>query len=133
MHALDKCNTKSHKDIRALDYHGENNRKNWQAYVIGHKKYQDFQTAPVEQEFNDFTDRKKVTLLINGIKWNILDFVISVVSGGAAHADFESAQLMLTEHIYMLTEHTKFSKRNVSTTYAAHGNWPRRGDYIRNA
>ena len=68
VHALDKCNTKSHKDIRALDYHGEKKRKNWQAYVIGQKKYQDFQTAPVEQEFNDFTDRKKVTLLINGIK-----------------------------------------------------------------
>ena len=55
--------------------------------------------------------------------------MISIVSGGAARADFEASQLMLTEHIYMLTERSKFSSRIFLATYAARGNQPGRGDH----
>ena len=58
----------------------------------------------------------------------MLDSVISVVSGGAALADFGSDQLMLAENICMLTERSKFNNLNVSATYAACGKQSRRGD-----
>ena len=103
VYALDKSNNKNHKDICAIAYHGEKKRHNWQAYVLGHKKWNDVQTALVEQEFNDFTDRKKVPFLLNGIKCDTLDSVIFVVSGRAARDDFEAVQLILAEHIRMLT------------------------------
>ena len=45
-----------------------------------------------------------MTFLINRIKCNTLDSVISVVLGGAARADFEAAQLMLAEHVSMLMD-----------------------------
>ena len=75
-----------------------------------------------------FADCEKVTFLLDGIKCDMLGSVISVVSGGAVHADFESARLILAEHIRMLTERSKFSNRNVLAKYVARGNWPRRGD-----
>ena len=81
VHALDKCNTKNHKDIRVIDYHGEKKIHNRQAYVLDHKICHDVQTALVGQELNDFTDCNKVTFLLDGINCDILDFVISVVSG----------------------------------------------------
>ena len=65
VHALDKHNTKNHKDIRALAFCDENKRHNWSSYVLGRKKFHDVQTALVEQDFNDFTDCKKLTLLLN--------------------------------------------------------------------
>ena len=114
VHEFDECNTKNYKEIPALAYHGEKKIHNWQAYILGYEKYHDVQTAIVEQEFNDFTDRKKVTFLLDGIKCNTLDSVISVVSGGAVPADFEAAQLMLAENTCMLTEHSKLSSRNFS-------------------
>ena len=58
----------------------------------------------------------------------MLDSVISVVSGGAARANFGSAKLMLVEHICMLTERSKFINRNVLSTYAAPGKQSGRGD-----
>ena len=88
MHALDEHNTKNNKDILVLAYHGKKKRNNWQTYVLGHKKCHDVQTPLVEQDFNDFTDRENVTFLLNGIKCDFLDSVISIVSGGAARADF---------------------------------------------
>ena len=103
----------------ALDYHVEKKRHNWKSYVLGHKKFHDVQTALVEQEFNDFTDREKVTFLIDGIKCDTFNFVIYVVSGGAARADLEAAQLKISEHIYMLAEHSKFRSHNVLAEYAA--------------
>ena len=93
-----------------------------QAYVLGHKKFHGVQTALVEKKFHDFTDRDKVTFLINRIKCNTLDSMIFIVSGGSARADFEVAQLMLSEHIRMLTERSKFSSRNFLAKYAARGN-----------
>ena len=74
--------------------------------------------------FNDFTDREKVTFLLYVIKCNMLDSVISVVSGRSARVDFEAVQLTLDEHICMLKEQSKFSNRNVLATYAARGNRP---------
>ena len=38
---------------------------------------------------------------------------------------------MLAEHIRILTEHSKFSNRNVLATYAARGNQSGRGDHGR--
>ena len=99
-----------------------------QAYVLGHKKFHGVQTALVEKKFHDFTDRDKVTFLINRIKCNTLDSVISVVLGGAARADFEAAQLMLAEHVSMLMERSKFRSRNFLATYAARGPRSGRGD-----
>ena len=99
-----------------------------QAHVLGHKKCRDVQTTLVEQEFNDFIDLKKVTFLHDGIKCDILDSTISVVSGGSARANFEADQLMLAEHIHMLLEHSKCSSHNVSATYAACGPRSGRGD-----
>ena len=61
----------------------------------------------------------------------MIDFVISVVSGGAAGAHFEAAQLMLAENTHMLTEHSKFSNCNVLAAYAACGNQPGCGDHRR--
>ena len=79
VHALDECNTKKHKDICALNYHGENKRHNWQAYVLGHKKFHHVQTDLVEKEFNDFTDRNKMVFLLNGITYDMIDSVISTL------------------------------------------------------
>ena len=128
MHALDERNTQNHKDIHDIAYHSDKKRHNWKSYVLSHKKCHDVQTALVEQEFISFTDREKVNFLPDGIKCNMIDSVISVVSGGTARADFESAQLMLDEHIGMLTERSKFSNRNILETYVARGNRPGRGD-----
>ena len=58
----------------------------------------------------------------------MLDSVIYVVSGGAALASFEAAQLMLAEQIRMLTEGSKFSNRNVLATYAARSKRSGHGD-----
>ena len=91
MNVIDKHNTKNLKDIRALAYLGDKNMHNWKAYVISHNKYHDVQTALVDQNYNDFTDRKNVTFLLDKIKCDTLDFVISIVSGRAASADFEAA------------------------------------------
>ena len=77
---------------------------------------------------NDFTDRDKVTFLPDRIKCNTLDSRIYIFSGGAARSDFEAAQLILAEHICMLTECSKVINRNVLATYAARGNRPGRGD-----
>ena len=121
LHALDKRNIRNYRDIFVLAYNGKKKRNNWQDYVLGHKKCHDVQTALVEQEFNDFTGRKKVIFLLNDIKCDSLDCVISVVSGVSARACFEAAQLMISEHIRMLTEHSKFSSRNFSATYAVCG------------
>ena len=44
-HALDKPTNKNHKDICALAYHDEKKRKNWKAYVLGHKKCHNVQTV----------------------------------------------------------------------------------------
>ena len=88
VHVLDKRNPKNYKCICALAYHSEKKTHNWKAYVLCHKKCHDVQTDLVEQEFNYFTDRKKLTFLPDGIKCNMLDSVISVVPGGAARADF---------------------------------------------
>ena len=68
LHALDERNTKNHKDICALAYHEEKKMHNWKAYFIGNKKFQNVQTALVGQDFNDFTDREKVTFPIEEIK-----------------------------------------------------------------
>ena len=102
MYALDKRNAKNHKDIHALAYHSEKKSHNWKTCVFGHNKCHDVQTALVEQEFNDFTDREKVTFLLEGIKCDMLDSVISVISSKAVCADFEATQLVLAEHIRML-------------------------------
>ena len=91
MHSLDECNTRNHKEIRALAYHGDKKRHNWQAYVLGHKKCHDVQTAIVEQDFNGFNGCEKVTFLLYIIKCNRIDSAISIVSGGAVSADFEAA------------------------------------------
>ena len=128
MHAIDEHNTNNHKEICELAYHGKKRRYNWQGYVLGHKKCHDVQTDLVEQDLNDFTDRKTVNLLLDGIKCNTLDYMISIVSGGSARVDFEASHLMLDEHIRMLTGRSKFSGHNVSTVYAARGNQPGRGD-----
>ena len=126
--ALYERYTKNHNDIRTLSYNGENKSHNLKAYFLGHKKCHDVHNALVEQEFNDFTDHDKVTFLLDGIKCDMLDSVIYVVSGGTAHADFEAAQLMLDNHIRMLTEHSKFSNRKVLETYTARVNRPGCGD-----
>ena len=128
VHALDKRNTKNYKNTCAFACHGDKKRHNWQAYVLGHKKFHPIQTALADQEFNDFTDCKKLSFLLVGINYYVIDSVISVVSDGAARAYFEAAQLMLSEQIRMLTESIKFSNRNVLETYAAHGNKPGSGD-----
>ena len=47
VHAFDERNTKNHKDICVLAYHRKKKRHNWQAYVLGHKKCHDVQTAIV--------------------------------------------------------------------------------------
>ena len=128
VHALDERNAKNHKDIHVLAYHGKKKRHNWQYYVLGHKKRHGVQTALFDQYFNDFTDQEKVTFLINIIKCDTLDSVISIVSGVAAHADFEAFQLMIAKHIRMVTERSKFSISNDSAIYAACGNQPGCGD-----
>ena len=69
-----------------------------------------------------------MTFLLDGIKCNTIDSVISFVLGGSALADFESTQLMIAEHIPMLTERSKFSNRNVLATYAARDPRSGRGD-----
>ena len=102
VHALDKRNTQNHKAIFSIANQGDDKRHNWQSYVLVHKKFHDVQTALVKQELNDFTDRDKVIFLLDSIKLNVIDSVISVVSGWATHADFEAAQLMLSENIRML-------------------------------
>ena len=104
MHALGERNTKNHKDIRVLSYHGDKKRHNLKAFVLGHKKCHDVQNALVEQEFNDFTYRKKVTFQLDSIKYDMIDSVISVFSGETVRANFEEAQLMLAENILILTE-----------------------------
>ena len=52
-----------------------------------------------------------MNFLLDRIKCNTIDSVIFIVSGGAARADFEGAQLMLAEHICMSTERSKSSSR----------------------
>ena len=126
---LDERNTKNHKDVCALAYHGKKKRHNWQAYVLCHKKCHDVQTDLVEQDFNDFTERENVTFLIYRIMCDTLDSVIYIVLGGATRAYFEGSKMMLDEHIRMVMERINFSSRNVSATYAASGNQPGRGDY----
>ena len=49
VHALDEKNTNNHKEIRAFAYQIDEKRHNWKAYVLGHKKFQDVQTALIEQ------------------------------------------------------------------------------------
>ena len=58
----------------------------------------------------------------------MLNSLISVVSSGDARADSEAVQLMLAEHILMLTECSKFSSRNVLSTYEARGSRYGHGD-----
>ena len=58
----------------------------------------------------------------------MLNSLISVVSSGDACADSEAVQLMLAEHILMLTECSKFSSRNVLSTYEARGSRYGHGD-----
>ena len=55
-------------------------------YVLGHNKCHNVRIALVEQDFIAFNDREKVTFLLDGIKCDTLDSVISVVSGGAEDA-----------------------------------------------
>ena len=76
MHVLDETNTKNHEDIRALAYHSNNKMHNWQAYVLGHKKCCDVQTALYEQDLNKLIDHERVTFLLNKIKRDKLDSVI---------------------------------------------------------
>ena len=72
-----------------------------------------------------------MTFLLDSIKCDMLGSVISVVSDGSVHADFESAQLILADHIRMVTECSKFRNRNVLATCVAHGNRPGCGDCVR--
>ena len=65
-----------------------------------------------------------MNFLLNGIKYNIIDSVISIISDGSACTYFEASQLMLAEHIHMLKEHSKFRNCNVLATYAACGKQP---------
>ena len=90
VHVLGDRNTMNHTDIRALAYHINNKRHNWQAYVLGHKKWRDVQTALNEQDLNKFTYHEKVTFLLNEIKFDTLDSVISIVSGEAVRVDYEA-------------------------------------------
>ena len=69
--ATDEANTKNRRDLLALEYKGETKGWGLLKYVAAMKKcHADQSTLHISYNFPDFTEREKVTALIDGIKTN---------------------------------------------------------------
>ena len=66
--------------IRSLTYHGEKSKAKWHDYVVAHKRCHEIQVGLEEHNFHNFTNREKVTFLLDGIKVNTLEAPISSIT-----------------------------------------------------
>ena len=81
-----------------------------------------------EHGFNDFTDREKVSFLIDGIMTSTLEAPITAINMNLAHSEnFELAQFQLAKCIKMATERSRHTNLNVSATYTSCDNRGGRG------
>ena len=100
--ALDARHTESGKIIRSLAYFGERSKTKWHNYVVAHKRCHKIQLGLEEHNFHDFTNREKVTFLLDGIRVNTLEApILSITMDSSYREDFEKAQLQITECIRM--------------------------------
>ena len=100
----------------ALEYKGESKGWTLLKYVAVHKKcYADQSNLNISHNFPDFTEREKITALIDGIKTNQYEIPIVNINNDTfgARIDFDKANEMLIECKSMTDSRDKLS-RNLS-------------------
>ena len=90
----------------------------WHDYVVAHKRCHKIQVGLEEHNFHDFTNREKVTFLLDGIRVNTLEAPISSITMDSSYReDFEKAQLQIAECIRMANDRLRHTSLNVAATY----------------
>ena len=110
--AADEANTKNRRDLLALEYKGETKGWGLLKYVAGMKKcHADQSTLHISYNFPDFTEREKVTALIDGIKTNLYDSPIVNIQNDTfgARIDFDKANEMLIKFKSMTDSRDRLS------------------------
>ena len=119
--AMDEMNVKNKADALLLRYEGEG--KNWGLvkYINAHKKHHHVQSGRHDDHgFNDFEDREKVVMLINGIKTGEYDQAVIAINAdvSGARQNFEKAQLKLLEYKSLMDERKHNTTRNLSSLHS---------------
>ena len=99
--AADEANTKNRRDLLALEYKSETKGWGLLKYVSGMKKcHADQSTLHISYNFPDFTEREKVTALIDGIKTDKYDIPVVNIQNDTfgARINFDRANEMLIEY-----------------------------------
>ena len=115
--AMDEANTKNRRDILALEYKGDS--RNWSllSYTGEYKRYHAIQANHhLAHNFNDFSEREKVTNLIGSIKTGEYDIPIVNIQNDTfgAPINFDKANERLIEHKTLIDGREKNNIRNVS-------------------
>ena len=130
-HAIDSRHQKVRKDITELKYYGEKRHATWSKYTAKHKELHVAAAILAEQGYSDFTEREKVTYLVDGVQTNELDVPLNIINASATmRSNFEEAQMHVAEHI-RLRKGRELGSRNASalTTQGGRGRGGGRGDF----
>ena len=129
-HATDSRHQKVRKDITELKYYGEKRHSTWSKYTAKHKELHVAAAILAQQGYSDFTEREKVTYLVDGVQTNELDVPLNIINASATmRSNFEEAQMHVAEHI-RLRKGRELGNRNASalTTQGGRGRGGGRGD-----
>ena len=111
--AMDEANTKNRRGMLAVEYKGDSKGWTLLKYVAVHKKcYADQSNLNISHNFPDFTEREKVTALLDGImsrsptscaqtcclerlRWTLLTTmpILTMSSSGATPSSYPSTEM----------------------------------------
>ena len=119
--AMDERTVKNKADALLLRYEGEGKKWGLVKYINAHKKHHHVQSGRHDDHgFNDFEDREKVAMPINGIKTGEYDQAVIAINAdvSGARQNFEKAQLKLLEYKSLMDERKHNTTRNLSSLHS---------------
>jgi len=76
-----------------LKYYGEKRHSTWAKYTAKHKELR-VTAILAEQGYSNFTEREKVTYLVDGVQTNELDVPLNIINASTTmRSNFEEAQM----------------------------------------